>query len=144
MSATKKITKKDHFAVLTAIVAAAEADGYELPEGITYAGLTEFIDHEVELLEKKAESAAKRAADKKAVGDALREKVLNALSTDKDMTLAEIVAALDDAAISTQMVTARLTQLGEKGTGQVEKTQLTVEGVDGGKSRKVTAYRRIG
>ena len=144
MSTSKKITKRDNYATLSAILADAEANHVGLPEGITYASLNEFIDHEVELLDKKAESAAKRAADKKATGDALREKVLGALSYDKDMTLAEITAALGDPAISTQMVTARLTQLGEKGTAQVEKTQLTVEGTDGGKSRKVTAYRRVG
>lgn len=109
MSTSKKITKKDNFAAITAILSAAEADGYVLPEGITFAGLNDFVDHEVELLEKKAESAAARAAKKKVEGDALREKVLAALSYDKDMTLAEIVASLGDPAISTQMVTARLT-----------------------------------
>ena len=143
MSTAKKITKKDNYAVLTALVNAAEADGVTLPAGITFASLTEFIDHEVELLEKKAESAAARAAKKRADGDALRDKVLNVLSRDADMTLAEIVAELGDPAISPQMVTARLTQLGEKGTQQVEKTQITIESADGGKSRKATAYRRV-
>ena len=145
MSTTKKITKKDNFAAITAILAAAEADGYVLPAGITFDGLNEFVDHEVELLDKKAESAAKRAATKKSEGDALREKVLNVLSTEAPMTLAEISAALGDADVSPQMITARLTQLGERGTNQVEKTQVTVEATsEGGKSRKVSAYRRIG
>lgn len=145
MSTAKKITKKDNFAAITSILSTAEANGYALPAGITYEGLTEFVDHEVELLDKKAESAAKRAATKKATGDALREKVLGVLSTDAPMTLAEIAVALDDADVSPQMITARLTQLGEKGTNQVEKTQVTIEASgEGGKSRKVSAYRRIG
>lgn len=145
MSTTKKITKRDNFAAISAILTAAEADGYVLPEGITFAGLTDFIDHEVELLDKKAESAAKRASEKKAIGDALREKVLNALSTDDFMTLQDIVTAVNDPDASPAMITSRLTQLGEKGTKQVEKTQITVEAsTEGGKSRKATAYRRIG
>lgn len=137
---TKKITKKTYFATLSALVADAQANGVELPEGVTYEGLTEFVDHEVELLDNKAAAAAKRAADKKVEGDALREKIAGVL-TSEFQTINEIVAALGDTQISPAMVTPRLTQL--VNLGQAEKEQKTIPGVDGGKSRKVSTYRAV-
>lgn len=134
----KKITKKTYYATIAALVADAQANDVELPEGVTYEGITEFVNHEVELLDNKAAAAAKRAAEKKVAGDALREKVVSVL-TDELQTIPEIVAALGDANITAQMVTPRLTQLVD--LGQAAKDQKTVGGVDGGKSRKVSAYR---
>lgn len=136
---TTKITKKTYFATIEAIVADAQANGVILPEGITYEGLNEFVAHEVELLNNKAAAAAKRAASKKATGDALREKIANVL-TDEPQTINEIVVALGDPNVSPAMVTPRLSQLAD--LGQVVKEQVSVPGVDGGKSRKISAYRK--
>ena len=134
----KKITKKSYLNTLTDLVEYAESNGVTLEGEMTCDGIKEFINHEVELLDNKAAAAAKRAAEKRVEGDALREKILSVL-TDELQPISDIVAALGDANITAQMVTPRLTQL--KDLGQIEKDQVTVAGVDGGKSRKVSAYK---
>ena len=139
-----RITKKDYYSTILDLVTLAEGNGFGIPEGMTYDGIAEFVNHEIELLEAKAASAAKRAAAKRAAGDELREMVLNTLSDTEFMTIDDIVAAIGNPDVTKNKVTARLTQLGEKGLGVVEKTQVTVEpSIEGGKSRKVSAYKRI-
>lgn len=139
---TTRITKKTYFATLIDIANAAAANGVALPEGMTYESLTEFINHEVELLDNKATAATKRAAEKRAEGDALRETVYNALNDTDFMTIDDIVAAIGDPDVTKNKVTARLTQLAN--AGKVEKTQVVVEAVaEGGKSRKVSAYKKM-
>lgn len=141
----KKISKKEKLLALKAVAQTAEGSGITLDMGdITYGTLYDFVDHEIELLENKAAAAQKRAASKKAEGDALREQVYNVLSDTDFMTTDEIVKALGDEDITAQMVTSRLTQLASEEVGKVEKTQVTVSGKDGGRSRKLSAYRRIG
>lgn len=141
----KKITKKTNYTIISAILDYAERQGAAInEEGVTYESLHEFIDHELELLDNKAVAAAKRAATKRQAGDELREKVYSVLSTDEFMTINQIVAALGDPDISPQMVTARLTQLASPEVGRVEKNTMTlVATTEGGKSRKVSAYRAI-
>ena len=142
MTTSKKITKKAQYAAILDILALAEDNGFELPEGIDFGMLSDFVNHEVELLDKKAESAAKRAADKKVQGDALRDRIYGVLSASEFKTIAEIVKDLNDPDVSAQMVTARLTQLGS--LGQIEKDSVTVPAtVEGGKTRKVVAYRKL-
>ena len=141
---TTRITKKDYFSAISDLLALAEGNGFGLPEGMTYDGIAEFVNHEIELLEAKAAAAAKRAADKRAAGDELRQKVLDTLSDTEFMTIDQIVEAIGNPDITKNKVTARLTQLGEKGLGVVEKSQVTIEATtEGGKSRKVSAYKRI-
>lgn len=141
----KKISKKEKLLALKAVTQTAEGSGITLDMGdITYGTLYDFVDHEIELLENKAAAAQKRAASKKAEGDALREQIYNVLSDTDFMTTDEIVKALGDEDITAQMVTSRLTQLASEEVGKVEKTQVTVSGKDGGRSRKLSAYRRIG
>lgn len=141
----KKISKKEKLLALKAVAQTAEGSGITLDMGdITYGTLYDFVDHEIELLENKAAAAQKRAASKKAEGDALREQIYNVLSDTDFMTTDEIVKALGDEDITAQMVTSRLTQLASEEVGKVEKTQVTVSGKDGGRSRKLSAYRRIG
>lgn len=131
---TVKITKVQKLNTLEALVNYCENDGVALDGEVTYDDLHEFVAHEIELLGKKAESVAKRAAAKKAEGDELRETVFNCLSTDEGMTNAEIVAAIGDPEVTPAKVTARLTQLIK--LERVEK--VTVEG------KKGQAYRAIG
>lgn len=141
----KKTSKKDKLFALKAITHAAENAGMGLDfEDITYDTLYEFIDHEIELLENKAAAAQKRAANRKAEGDALREQIYNVLSDTDFMTTDEIVKALGDEDITAQMVTSRLTQLVSPEVARAEKTQITVAGKDGGRARKLSAYRKIG
>lgn len=141
----KKPTKKANYSAILAILNAAESNGLELDgTEITYDSLRDFVEHEVELLDNKAAAAAKRAAAKKVEGDALREKIYDVL-TDEPMTINEIVKALDDEDISAQMVTARLTQLASPEVNRVVKETVTVlASSEGGKSKKLSAYRRIG
>ena len=142
MITTKKITKKAMYATVLDILADAESRGFELPEGMDFGALSDFVNHEIELLDKKAESAAKRAADKKVAGDALRDRIFGVLSDTEFKTTTEIVSALGDPDVSSQMVTARLTQL--INLEQVEKDSVTIPASgEGGKSRKVVAYRRL-
>lgn len=142
MTTTKKITKKAMYATVLDILADAESRGFALPEGMDFGALSDFVNHEIELLDKKAESAAKRAADKKVAGDALRDRIYGVLSDTDFKTTNEIVSALGDPDVSSQMVTARLTQL--INLEQVEKDSVTIPASgEGGKSRKVVAYRKL-
>ena len=60
------------------------------------------------------------------------------------MTIPEIVKALNDDAISPQMVTARLSQLASPEVGKVEKDVKAVPAAtEGGKAKKLSAYRKI-
>lgn len=141
----KKVTKKTNYNVISDLLNWAEAQGYEIDvEGVTYDSMHVFVDHELTLLDNKAAAAAKRAADKKVAGDELREKVFNVLDTEEFMTINDIVKALDDEDISAQMVTARLTQLVSPEVARVEKSTVVVPAAtEGGKNRKVSAYRAI-
>ena len=138
MTTNKKITKKNYLNICQDLASYAEEQGVGLPEGVTYEGVNEFLTHEIELLDNKAAAAAKRAADKKVEGDALREKVLGVL-TNENQPIADIVAALGDSNVTPQMITPRLKQLVD--LGQAVRDQISIAGVDGGKSRKVSAYR---
>lgn len=138
-NSTKKITKREKYGMISAILEAAENMGIEIDsETITYEALNEFIANEVQLLDKKTEAAAARSAAKKAEGDALQTLVYDTLSDSDYMTIAEIVEAIGDPDVTSSMVTARLTKLGEK----VEKEQRSVPTSDG-KARKLSAYRKV-
>ena len=99
-----------------------------------------FCDKEIASLDSKAAKAKERAAAKKAEADVLMDQVRDAL-TGEFQTIADIAAAVaevnPDATVS--KVTYRLTKLVE--AGDAEKTDVSVPGVDGGKARKVKAFR---
>ena len=139
---TPKITKKDNFLAILDILDAARNSGVNLKPGdVTYDSLTDFVNHEIELIDNKAAAAAKRAAAKKAEGDALRDTIYNILSTDEDKTVDAIQAEINDPDVSSQMITSRMSKL--IAAGMVEKTQVSAGNVNG-KTRKLTAYRKIG
>lgn len=120
-----KVTKKDWYAQIRAVVEASDNEQKE--------GILGFIDHEVELLEAKAAKAAERAASKKADGDELRN-VVQAVLTDELQTIDAITAQIEGEDITKAKVTARLTQLVKAGVA----TKDMVKTED---SRKVTAYK---
>lgn len=120
-----KVTKKDWYAQIRAVVEASDNEQKE--------GILGFIDHEVELLEAKAAKAAERAASKKANGDELRNAV-QAVLTDELQTIDAITAQIEGEDITKAKVTARLTQLVKAGVA----TKDMVKTED---SRKVTAYK---
>ena len=142
--ANKKISKKAYFTdIFPAVLDFAEQNGFALPHNLSYDEANEFIDHEISLIENKAEAAAARSAKKKAEGDELRARILDCLNTETFITIAEISEKLGDASITPNMITSRLTQLGEKGLDVIEKDSVTIPAtVEGGKSRKVTTYKR--
>ena len=106
------------------------------------ATVMEFCDKEIASLDSKAAKAKERAAAKKAEADVLMDQVRDAL-TGEFQTIADIAAAVaevnPDATVS--KTTYRLTKLVEANVA--EKTQVSIPAVDGGKTRKVQAYRLI-
>lgn len=106
----KKMTKKDYFKMLKGIDKVAEN-----------AELVKFIDHEIELLDRK------NSADRKLSGNALanvglREEIIEILSKNPEhlFTATEVQKAMKDE-YSNQRVSALLKQLKED--GKVEKIQ---------------------
>lgn len=101
-----------------------------------------YCDKKLTALDNKAAKARERAAAKRAESDALLNQVADAL-TDEFAVIADITAVVTDVNpdATVARVTNRLTKLVAE--GRAEKTQLTVPGADGNKSRKVSAYRAI-
>ena len=101
-----------------------------------------FCDKEIASLDSKAAKAKERAAAKKAEADVLMDQVRDAL-TGEFQTIADIAAAVAEvnADATVSKTTYRLTKLVEANVA--EKTQVSVPAVDGGKARKVQAYRLI-
>ena len=99
-----------------------------------------FCDKEIASLDSKAAKAKERAAAKKAEADVLMDQVRDAL-TDEFQTIADIAAAVAEvnADATVSKTTYRLTKLVEANVA--EKTDVSVPGVDGGKARKVKAFR---
>ena len=106
----KKLTKKDYYNLIKGIIENTEVEGKD--------GLMEFIDKQVAQIEAKAEKAKERAAEKKVVGDELREIVKGAL-TNEYQTANDITEKIDDEEVTKAKVVARLTQLVK--AGEVEK-----------------------
>lgn len=135
---TTKTTKKETFGILAELVIAARDAAIG---GFDYTSLESFIDKEIESLDKRAESARKRAAKKKDAGDEMRETLFNLL-TDEAQTIPDLLPkmqeAMNDDTISAQKLTARLKQLVD--LGRVTKAEVTIPGTDGAKSRRVMGY----
>lgn len=128
-----KITKKDIF---TALLEAAEHGTISLPDEITQDDVAEFCAKEIASLERKAETARAKAAEKKAAGDELRERVA-AILTAEPMTIAEVTEALGDPDISSNKIAYRLNSLCD--IGVAEKNDARIVGSDG-KSRIVKVF----
>ena len=131
----EKITKREMF---EAIKETFETGSCKFDAATVMA----FCDKEIASLDAKAAKAKERAAAKKAEADVLMGQVEDAL-TGEFQTIADIAAAVGavnaDATVS--KVTYRLTKLVEAGVA--EKTDVSVPGVDGGKARKVKAFRVV-
>lgn len=127
--ATKKITKKDNFTAIAAF--------------LTEAGKTEWADvinHEIELLDKKAATAKATAAKKKTEGDALTAAV-EAVLTDELTTIADIARKVEFEGdeVTIAKVQFRLNSLVTN--GKAVKEQITIAGGEGSKARKLMAYK---
>lgn len=133
----KKTTKKEHFAMLRTMLETEMANHPQCDE------LMEFIDKEIAALDKKAADAKKRAEKTKAAGDELKERIFAALGEDEFQTTPEIIKVLGDETLSSQKVTARLTQL--VNAGMVEKEDVKrPDPSNPEKNIKKVGYRKIG
>ena len=115
--AEKKITKKEYFAMVAEIVNGSDAENK--------AELMEFIQKQVEALDKKADKAKERAAEKRAAGDELYATVVACL-TAEGQTREDILAQVEGEDLSVAKIGARLTQAIKNGVAV--KESIKVEG----------------
>ena len=131
MTTTTKITKKDRYNSIIAILTGVEGD--EINE------LIEFCEHEIELLDKKSAKTKEAAAEKKAEPDALKDAIQAVLTSDFQ-TIPAVTAALDASfEATTSKVSFRLNALVEAGVAI--KEQISIPAANGGKARKAQAYK---
>ena len=109
-----KVTKRERFAQLTAIVEASNvANATELKE---------FIEHEVELLNKK-NSRSGKPTKTQVENEAIKAQIVSILErVRKPMTVTQLLSESELAGLSNQKISALLTQLRESG-----KVMRTVE-----------------
>lgn len=94
--------------------------------------LLEFIDKQIETLEKRKVAAAERAAKKRVESDALTDEIFSLIGENL-ITVDDIVNALDNEDVTRNKVTARLGKLVK--SGAVIKDSVKVDG------NKRMAYR---
>ena len=100
MTTTKKPTKKDNFNTLLSIPAVS-----------ANPKLVEFINHEIELLEKKNSSEKKPTAQQTA-NDGIKTAILDGMEEGKMYTITEIIKAIPECAdLTNQRVSALMRQL---------------------------------
>ena len=108
---TKKMTKKDYFEILK---------GAYPKDANNYNEVIEFINHEIELLEKKSSQGKKPTANQME-NEGFLEIIQNILQgSDKAMTISDIQNANEELPTSNQRMSALMKKLFESGV--VEKT----------------------
>lgn len=104
MEKTKKITKREHFNTLLTIPAVAEDEA-----------LTAFIQHELELLDRK-NSGDKKPTATQVANDALKEDILANMQDNRLYAVGEMIKEFDCCAgLSTPKVSALVTQMYKAG-----------------------------
>ena len=117
----KKTTKREMF---TKMLAIAEIQAN--------AEMVEFINHEIELLERK--NSAKKATPQQVENEKVKEKILEILT--EPMTATQIMGKVQpffETAFTNQRISALLRQMGDDGTKQVSKYQ----------EKRVTYFERV-
>lgn len=104
----KKFTKVDYFTLLKDVV-----DGTTL-DAETAMNVKDFLDKEIEQLERRKVAAKDRAEKKKAESDALTNEIC-ALLTDEPQTVEDLLAAFDDETVTRNKITSRLGKLVKAG-----------------------------
>lgn len=133
MAEMTKITKKRVYNVVRDYIDNSGVEKLTDEFGdISVEDILDVFDKAVEQLDAKNAKAKERAAEKRAEGDEVRQRIFDVL-TDEYKTLDDIAADLDDAEITKSKIVARLAQLVK--AGQVEK-----DDVKNGE-RKVKGYR---
>ena len=108
----KKITKRERFANLYAIVEQSNAENK--------TDLLGFIDHEVELLEKKSSKTTMTATQKANLE--IMETIKEVLADKPNSTVSELIKDERLSAYTNQKISALLRLLGDDGTKEVVKT----------------------
>ena len=104
--ANSKMTKKEWFAILREMVGASALEDKE--------GAYAFIDHEVELLSKKASKSVQTKTQKENEG--IKASILEVLADmGKPVTVTELVSAMDNA-YTNQKLSALLKQMCDNGS----------------------------
>ena len=112
MAITKKMTKKDYFAILRASYPAT-ADNYD--------EVIAFIDHEVDLLNRK-NSADKKPTAQQVANEGIKTAILEGMTPNRLYTITEIQKEIPECAeMSNQKISALVRQLKE--AGLVNKTE---------------------
>lgn len=115
----KKFTKVDYFTLLKDVVDGATLDAE------TAMNVKDFLDKEIEQLEKRKVAAKDRAEKKKAESDALTDEIY-ALLTDEPQTVEDLLAAFEDETVTRNKITSRLGKLVK--AGLVEKDTAKIDG----------------
>ena len=144
MNENKRYTKRDKINVLAEIVRYAETNGVVVAgfEDLTYENLYDFLNHELELMDKRNAAATNRTNARKAAGEATQERIIEVLTGDFK-TVQEIQDALNDPTVSYHMIANRLGKLAKDEDSGIEKTTITYAGTEGTRSRRLTAYRKV-
>lgn len=119
----KKMTKKEMFGLLLELLETAEvAERDELKN---------FVAHEIEMIENKAEKA--KTYKRKKTADVLKEQVYTKLDILEFRTIHDIVSDFNDADITAAKVSARLTSLVKEGLAVKEEIKI--------ENRKLMGYK---
>lgn len=113
----KKLTKVDYFTLLKDVV-----DGVSL-DAETAMNVKDFLDKEIEQLEKRKVAAKDRAEKKKAESDALTDEIY-ALLTDEPQTVEDLLAAFEDETVTRNKITSRLGKLVKAGLAEKDTTKI--------------------
>ena len=119
----KKMTKKEMFGLLLELLETAEvAERDELKN---------FVAHEIEMIENKAEKA--KTYKRKKTADVLKEQIYTKLDVLEFRTIHDIVSDFDNADITAAKVSARLTSLVKEGVAIKEEIKI--------ENRKLMGYK---
>ena len=119
----KKMTKKEMFGLLLELLETAEvAERDELKN---------FVAHEIEMIENKAEKA--KTYKRKKTADVLKEQIYTKLDILEFRTIHDIVSDFNDADITAAKVSARLTSLVKEGLAVKEEIKI--------ENRKLMGYK---
>jgi len=134
MATEIKITKKDNYNTLRELVSQAHDLSNEDQDR-----LLSFIDHEVELIDQRAEKSKKYQQEHKAETDIMTDMIVDVLKeSTAALSVSDIVAKIVDS--TPQKVVYRLGKLFKD--GRIVKNTQNVK-VDGSSARKVTFYSVI-
>ena len=110
MTTNKKMTKRDYFNALLAI-----ADVQSTPT------LVEFIEHELELLEKK-NSVDKKPTATQVANTSIKDAIYEGMEDDRQYTITELIKEIDECAeLTNQRVSALVRQM--IADGRIERTE---------------------